>query len=185
MKWPKFHALSQQHPWLREFVIDISTRGYIDRAEDPHVAERRFQSYVRNGIQYIAFRPFTSLDLDAQNTDERHPLRSSCRFNPRTRGEQHGWTRVSYSVQFHFPDEQPYSQGRAVTWQERPGHDATSIRKLLRTLSAQETQWPCQEDKPWILDAVVRRTHRGSYMVRGTTAFDIFPFPEGFSLSQL
>lgn len=62
MKYNKFRKLVGQYPWLIDVVDPFGYRRH--NVETSSVEERitpRLRSYIRNGIDYIAFRPWRTL----------------------------------------------------------------------------------------------------------------------------
>jgi hypothetical protein len=159
MLWSKFTEFTATHlelaPCLREQL------EFYSKNEDE---QRRT---VERNLEYIAVRPWGSLDLS---------LTDSYRS-----GEQ-AETNVSYMVYAHIEGEEPpCSLARSVN--KTKGVDIQGVIDHYKEWHP--IYWAKQENRPLVFDAVVRRTRLVHYK---PTEWDInkvglsfYLFPEGFT----
>lgn len=141
MKWNKFLGLQRQHPFLAQ---DLNWRGVL-----PNMKE-----FVRTKVNYIAFRPFESLDL----------------YTGPSSGTS-GTSAVEYQLVFHVEGEYDNARLRDVTTDSIQAH-IDMVMLLFET---------CEDfrGKQLIWERIVKRTVRGSVNTGLLTGMDleIYLFP--------
>jgi hypothetical protein len=160
MLWSKFSNFTATHLELVPCVLE--QLDFYSKDED----ERR--KVVERNLEYIAVRPWKSLDLD---------LTSSYRSSDDNE------VNVSYKVYAHIEDEEKPCYRMRQTDELR----GVTIQKVLDQYTEwHQMYWPGQQDCPLVFDAVVRRTRLVHYNPTerdiNKVALSFYLFPEGFTV---
>jgi|GEM_PF-4219386 len=98
-----------------------------------------FQSWVEQRLEYLAVRPFHALDQEACDSD------SDSRS-------------VTYVIWHHIGnEEQPFSRLRYIS---SDGGGTTIAQAIANLVDWHSRYWALQENRPLVLDAIVRQTTR-------------------------
>lgn len=144
MKWKKFCELQAKYEFLG---CDLNWRGDL----------RNMKEFVRKKVNYIAFRPFESLDLSTGPS-----IGTS------------GTSAVEYQLVFHIEGEYDNARLRYVTAHIGDGSIQAHIDDVMVCFEADENF----RDKQLVWERVVRRTVSGSSNTGLTSmSLEIYLFP--------
>jgi hypothetical protein len=159
MKWDKYSRVLAENPWLRAFVGNANVISAPHNYPE-HKALAILKEWVRIRLNYVAFRPFESLDTASQNL---------------SRGEGHSYEWVSYQVLFHLEGCSFAHLARSVAWKPDAREDETSVSKVLDHVVRWHQQYWAAERK-LIFDAVIKTNGHD-----GCQSLEIYRFPENFT----
>ena len=157
MKWHKWKELVGQCPWLIQAINGPDGRVDVER------------DFVRHRLEYVAFRPFHTLDLETIRNDGRDTLEERLITDPYFDGDPNRWYEEHFEIFWHLADRADQS-GEKVDWM--------SITAKIEEVKA----WWCEHIKhtPELLmfDRVVKVTSGGVVGNRIPTkvSVDIYPF---------
>ncbi|MFC1598462.1 hypothetical protein ACFL2U_00400 [Patescibacteria group bacterium] len=161
MKWNKFEAILDENPWLRGFVGSSKVISALNNYPADK-AKAMLKEWVRTRINFVAFRPFESLNILETN------MRNG-------NGPDYTW--VHYKILLHIEGEAFAYRARSVAWDVEEDEDETSIRKVIEHLITWHQLYWAKQGKGLIFDAVIKETGNET-----SRSLEIFRFPEGFSL---
>lgn len=158
MQWEKFKQFSATHLELAPCLIEqLQSIG----------GRRTMRDIVERQLEYIAVRPWESLNLDEAGHSQRCPG-----------GEES----VTYTVYAHIEGK----DGACTRARASYRRDDSTIRELINELATWHTEyWAKQDDRPLVFDAVTRKSACIHYDERDSSldrkALSFFLFPEGFT----
>lgn len=107
MKYHKWKQLVGQYPWLISAIgIDPDDQGFT---------ANELRSFVRNTLDYVAFRPFHTLNLETIRNDGRDTLEHRLVTDPYFDGDPNRWYEEHFEIFWHLSDRTDCS-GEEVNW---------------------------------------------------------------------
>lgn len=106
MKMHKFRELRQQNPWILR-ILGFEHLLIENEFEDETraQAESRLREFVRHKLKYIAFRPFSTLDLNAVRNDGRDTFAETMICDPYYGGSWDAWYEEDWKITFGIGPE--------------------------------------------------------------------------------
>ncbi len=177
MKWHKFQKHIKAYPWLKSRMcgwLDLGEAQNLPLDNNQRLAkeERLLKKLVREEIEFIAPRPFDSLDLALVPTSRHEHLSG------------HGdWRYDStlFSVMYHFENELPFSRGCMVGL-----HGKESVRDSIYNLRESEGREAYAKGLAFIVDGIIREdVSVNEYSGKGVIAIQIYEcgVGSGFNLT--
>lgn len=162
MNFRNYERLLRENPWLRGH-LGIPDLGKGSRGK------HRLESWVDFRINHIAFRPFSSLDMNAGISTVSLQV-----------GDGEAYENVALKVIFHIGgNDMPHSRIRYVSVKDDEHcPNEHTIRLVIAHLRKwHQACWGPSGNSPLILSYVVRETVRGFQGGKSITSFDIYEFP--------
>ena len=159
MQWNKFKEFLGTHlelaPCFSEQLVPITRKGEI-------------RSMVEQELEYVAVRPWESLELAKTGSYEVHEGRNE--------------SSVRYTVYFHIEGHETSCVRARASYSP----DQMSVSQIIAHLKEWHLEyWAKQPHRPLVFDAVVRRNARVYYdtfvPTKDTKNLEFFLFPEGFN----
>ncbi len=176
MKWHKFQDIVSKNPWILDRITGWLNLGSLD--DLPSSNERRsafinrgLKQVVREEIDFIAFRPFGSLDLSLGTTP----------YDQAEESHLPGRRSVQFTIFYHIEGELPHSRqefvfpDRMVPW---------SVKDAIEKLHSSEGEVAFKEGKAFIVDCIVRDDVLSHQTGRGTISMQIYECPAGCGLNM-
>lgn len=96
MKMHKFREFQEQYSWIMSVVgFDPEDRGFTPE---------ELRDFVRHRLEYVAFRPFHTLNLDTIRNDGRDTLEHRLVTDPYFEGDQNRWYEEHFEIFWHLAD---------------------------------------------------------------------------------
>ncbi len=156
MKPKKYDAVVAQHPEIANIVREGCPGGLVE--PDPRV----LKSYIRKDIEYIAVRPFETLDLNSAATVEITPT--------------HSWDSTMYKINYRVQGSRQYSLWAYVA------EDIISLADAIawiRKWYSEHRQYFDPAVDPLVWTNIVRVRSHGR-IGHVTVSIEIFNFPADF-----
>lgn len=161
MKWKNFRDLSARYPYLAH---DIKWRITLAASD--------VKQFVRTKVDYIAFRPFSTLDLSSKDTRHSTPL-----THDDNGVSMESYVVIEYQLFFHAEGEDDIPRSRYLSSDIGDG----SIQAHIDDVSKWFERCGEYRDLQLIWDRVVKRVVRGSsYTGLTSMSLEIYPFPRHY-----
>jgi hypothetical protein len=170
MKLCKFENIVRQNPWLGERIVGWLSLGSLEDAskDDPRritLVDRLLKEVVREELDFIAFRPWASLDLMLGTTPHEEAAQLPGRRS------------VQFTVFYHIEGELSHSRQHFVI----PG-EGVSIRSSIEEIRTSEGTEAYASGKAFIVDCVVRDDVLSLETGKGPISMQVYICPAGSGL---
>jgi hypothetical protein len=154
MKWQNYAEFAANHPELG-LVLEQRLLHY------PPSLYLSTRAWVEKQLKYIAVRPWESLDMSATS----RPVH---------------YNGSGYTAWYHIENNEPAFWRARAAYSDGP---ATPVRDLLQNLQSWYGEyWAEQEDRPFVLDAIIKYTTIGTQDGYPLMSFDIYFPPADFHI---
>lgn len=192
----KLLKMVKLHPWLLELIGTPNIR--CNRKNYPmNECLKKLVEWAEKRLNYVAFRPFESLDLDAGAvTCQSYGSAPHNWGMPRGKwaglDNEYRFRRVDYVLYFHIKgEEKPRHRYMGIILSYPEHHDGyagpATIRAAIRDLlNWSKEYWAKQEDRELVFNMVIKTLDEG-WSMQGVDrqTIEIYNFPEDFDPTQV
>ena len=165
MKWQKYVEVTEANPWI-QWHIGPPMLQSLSLNVPTEKACRQFREYIRTKVDYVAFRPFETLNFEWTNCEEFHQV-----HNPKYQNVKF-WedTDRHILIRFHIegPDL-PFARIRYV--------DSHVGREMVNIAKWHSEYWAKQGCRLVMGAVVVVETDSNSMTLFSRQRIQIYPFP--------